>query len=401
MASNIDVDALRKKVKNEFNNKQGKMEKEDKIKLYDIVTEITKKERIFRKLPKPLENLVYNILYIQIYNRIISKDIDYNEDSITTRIIESINQTDTIIDIIKETAEELSTRNKKDAFYGLMENNHIIMASIYISRKKFYDSSINILCKSINIPELDDKMTPEDAIIKLCDLTQSKKYSRLQRVLDILMKHGNNLIITDKNGVKHSNASRLGLNNDDIYSLQLLTRIDEHINSDDFSKFLEDSIYGSICDKIKQDGRYYSVYSIYKLYSIAYDISKHEDEIDTPYKADIIDDLKEYLNDLNNNERVCSVNDIINKSDIFNNIIKNGLTTNEFKNNVIQKYLESIELNISIITSTVTPFKHKFKRVLSIIIVIFITILIIILCIIGIFPNETKQLLNNLNNSLL
>ncbi|KAI5185025.1 hypothetical protein NEIRO03_1907 [Nematocida sp. AWRm78] len=401
MASNIDVDALRKKVKNEFNNKQGKMEKEDKIKLYDIVTEITKKERIFRKLPNPLENLVYNILYIQIYNRIISKDIDYNEDSITTRIIESINQTDTIIDIIKETAEELSTRNKKDAFYGLMENNHIIMASIYISRKKFYDSSINILCKSINIPELDDKMTPEDAIIKLCDLTQSKKYSRLQRVLDILIKHGNNLIITDKNGVKHSNASRLGLNNDDIKSLQLLTRIDEHINSDDFSKFLEDSIYNSICDKIKQDGRYYSVYSIYKLYSIVYDISKHEDEIDTPYKADIIDDLKEYLNDLNNNERVCSINDIINKSDIFNNIIKNGLTTNEFKNNVIQKYLESIELNISIITSTVTPFKQKFKRVLSIIIVIFITILIIILCIIGIFPNETKQLLNNLNNSLL
>ncbi|OAG33637.1 hypothetical protein NEIG_01510 [Nematocida sp. ERTm5] len=398
MASNIDVDALRKKVKNEFNNKQGKMEKEDKIKLYDIVTEITKKERIFRNLPKPLENLVHNILYIQMYNRIISKDIDYNEDSITTRIIESINQTDTIIDIIKETAEELSTRNKKGAFYGLMENNHIIMASIYISRKKFYDSSINILCKSINIPELDDKMTPEDAIIKLCELTQSKKYSRLQRVLDILMKHGNNLIITDKNGVKHSNASRLGLNNDDIKSLQLLTRIDEHINSDDFSKFLEDSIYGSICDKIKQDGRYYSVYSIYKLYSIVYDISKHEDEIDTPYKADIIDDLKEYLNDLNNNERVCSINDIINKSDIFNNIIKNGLTTNEFKNNVIQKYLESIELNISIITSTVIPFKHKFKRVLSIIIVIFITILIIILCIIGIFPNETKQLLNNLNN---
>ncbi|KAI5169156.1 hypothetical protein NEIRO03_2476, partial [Nematocida sp. AWRm78] len=84
------------------------------------------------------------------------------------------------------------------------------------------------------------------------------------------------------------------------------------------------------------------------------------------------------------------------ESEIFYDITRKGLNTDRFKNNVIQKYLESIDYNISIINNTVVPFKHRFRRALSIIVLIFIIIFIIILSIIKIFPTETKEIMNNL-----
>ncbi|KAI5128184.1 hypothetical protein NEPAR04_1175 [Nematocida parisii] len=412
MTYNIDADELRKEVENKF-SKQRIMEKDKDINtLYDIVTEVNKKKRIFIDSPEPLERLAYNILYMKIYNRIISNDIEYNEDTITDKIIESIKQTDIVIDIIKEAADELHSEDKKAAFYRLMGNNHAIMANTYILRKKFFDSSIKILCKSMNIQELDDKMTSEDAMIKLCKLTQSKKYSRLQRALDILVKHGDNLTIVDEddNETKQSNASSLGLSKDDIKSLQLLTRIDKW-SAKEFSIFLNDSIYDSIRDNIKQDNARYLFHTIRGLYyGVYYDTSIYYDEIDTETKEDSINCLKRHLNNLLNiNERVCNIQNRFFKPRIFVDITRNGLTANKFKNNVVKKYLTSIELNISIINGTtalsinetVVPVTtHKFKRVLIILIIIFIIIFIIIMSIFGIFPTETKEIMNNLNNLL-
>ncbi|KAI5127462.1 hypothetical protein NEPAR04_0857 [Nematocida parisii] len=406
MASIIDADTLRKEVQNEFSNKQGTVEEEDMTKLYDIVTEINKKERKLRKLPKSLERLVQNILCIHMYNRIICDEIDYNEDTIIKIIMESIEQTYIIIDIIKEVAEELDTQSKKDAFYRLMENNHVYMASVYILRNEFFNSSINVLCDKAGLQGLDDKINSENVMIKLCELTESGECSRLQRALDILVKHGDNLTITDKNGIIQSNASNLGITDDDIKSLQLLTKTNKW-DATEFSEFLIGSIYGSICDKIEQNGRWHPVHSIYELYSIVYNASI--DEIDTAYKADIIKHLKENLNNLSDNERVFDIDDPFDFSDIFNDLIKNQFITDKFKNNVVQKYLDSIEPTISIINETadpvinetVVPFKHKFKRVLSIIFIfIFIIIFIIILSVFKIFPNETKEIMNNLNKSL-
>ncbi|EIJ87854.1 hypothetical protein NEQG_01926 [Nematocida parisii ERTm3] len=397
MTYNIDTDTLRKQVQNKF-SKQGKMKEEDINTLYDIVTEINKEKGIFIDLPEPLERLAYNLLYIQIYNRIIYDGIEYNEDIIITdKIIESIKNADTIIDIIKEAAGELHSEDKKEAFYRLMGNNPIIMAGVYILRKEFFDSSINVLCKSINIQELDDKMTSEGAFNKLCELTESGECSRLQRALDILVKHGDNLTIVDvgDDETKHSNASSLEITDDDIKSLQLLTRIDMW-RAAEFSKFLNDSIYDPIINKIKQHGTWHPIYSICDLYGSVYNTSMYKNQMNTESKAKFKNALKGNLNDLNDSESVCNIISITDFSSMFNNITRNGLTADKFKNNVVKKYLESIEPIISIINGTAASFKHKFKRVLSILIIIFIIIFIIIMSIFRIFPNETKEIMNNL-----
>ncbi|OAG30918.1 hypothetical protein NEIG_00402 [Nematocida sp. ERTm5] len=212
----IDENELKTELQKEFNGKEEEMKREDIYKIYKIILGVTRNNPIFKNLPESLTRLAYNILYIQIYNRIIN--YAYGNSTIS-EIKNSITQTYAIIDIIKEAAKQLDSESKKQAFYRLIGNNHIIIASVYRHKKNFYDSFINILREKAGIPELDGKITSKDAIIKLFELTESEKYSRLQRVLDILMKHGDNLIITDNNGVEHSNIDNLGICNDDIYSL--------------------------------------------------------------------------------------------------------------------------------------------------------------------------------------
>ncbi|EIJ89018.1 hypothetical protein NEPAR06_0398 [Nematocida parisii] len=275
-----------------------------------------------------------------------------------------------------------------------MENNHGIMADSYKIRRTFFDSSIKILCNSIKISELDDKMTSGNAMIKLCELTESGECSKLQKALDILMKYGDNLIITDMNGTKHSNADNLGITNDDIKLLHLLTRTYVW-NNTNFSEFFKNSIYGSIYIKTKNNEKSL-FYSICNLYGAVFDMHTTISIEDTEsYKTYNINKIKKHLNQLQN-KKIIDIHNNILESDIFNNIIKNGLTIDKFKNGVIQKYLEAAEYNISIINGTAVPFKHKFKRVLSIILIIFIIILIIIMSIIEIFPTETKEIMNNL-----
>ncbi|EIJ92494.1 uncharacterized protein NEPG_02644, partial [Nematocida parisii ERTm1] len=89
------------------------------------------------------------------------------------------------------------------------------MACVYISRKKFFDPSINVLCEKAGLQELDDKMTSEGTFGKLCELTESGECSRLQRALDILAKHGDNLAIVDRGMIKPLNASSLEITDDD------------------------------------------------------------------------------------------------------------------------------------------------------------------------------------------
>ncbi|KAI5186468.1 hypothetical protein NEIRO03_2298, partial [Nematocida sp. AWRm78] len=250
MASYIDGDRLKTEIQREFKDNEEYITKEGINKIYQIITEIIRNQEIFTEIPEPLEHLAYNLLYIQIYNRIIYRNINYN--GIIYIITSCINHIDIVIGILMDVAEDLNNTDKKQAFYRLIGNNHRIMICAYKYRSIFYDSSINILCKSINIPELYEEITSEDAMVKLCELTSSGECSRLQNALNILMKYGDNLTIPDKNGAEHSNIDNLGICDDDIYSLYLLTRTDKY-DSIQFMEFFKDSIYNLIYIKDYDD----------------------------------------------------------------------------------------------------------------------------------------------------
>ncbi|KAI5156087.1 hypothetical protein NEPAR06_2125 [Nematocida parisii] len=78
MASYIDENRLKTEVHREFKDNEEYITKEGINKIYQIITEIIRKQDIFTELPEPLEHLAYNLLYIQIYNRIIYRSINYN-----------------------------------------------------------------------------------------------------------------------------------------------------------------------------------------------------------------------------------------------------------------------------------------------------------------------------------
>ncbi|OAG32136.1 hypothetical protein NEIG_01867 [Nematocida sp. ERTm5] len=399
MASYIDDNMLIEKVQEEFKDKEGKMELEDIDKLSNIVTNINREERIFTDLPEQLTILAYNILYIQIYYRILCKSIIYTEDIAILIVNNSISHTDLIIDIIKEVAEELNNEDKKKAFYDLMGDNHIIIAEVYILRRKFFDYSINILCEKENIPEVDDTVTPDDAMVKLCELTKnSKEYSRLQRVLDILMKHGNSLIIPDANGIEQSNINNLGICYDDIYSLQLFKRagMGYFLNS---NEFLKESIYGSIYIKTKYNEPPFK-YSITNLYNTLFRMSINRDVQSTElYKNENINKIKEHLNKLQKRKKIGIINEI-KESKILKDIENHKyFNIKGFKNNVINNYLKSVEYNTSIIINGI--IKHKFKNTLNFIIIpiAIILLLVIITVFLLYFAIINETITQNFNNS--
>ncbi|EIJ89387.1 hypothetical protein NEPAR06_0467 [Nematocida parisii] len=307
-------------------------------------------EGINIKPPKAITNLENVITYIQISQK--KYLADYNsKGKINTEIRNYLVRTYGIIDTIMEVAEELGSEDKKQAFYELMENNHIIMAGVYKIRNKFFNFAINVLCEKAGLPELDDKMTSEDAMIKLCELAESKNCSRLQRALDILVKHGDNLTIVDKDGEEQSNASNLKLTNDDIYSLQLLTKTNKW-GATAFSEFLVCSVYGSIFGEAPCSTNNFLNYSIYNLYNIVFVMAVEGDDTNTDieaYKKKNISKIKKYLNDLKNKNRL-NIRSIIRPSVIYNDIkhYKNWSDI-KFKTNVIKNYISPIKSLVSII----------------------------------------------------
>ncbi|KAI5167494.1 hypothetical protein NEIRO03_2031 [Nematocida sp. AWRm78] len=444
-------------LENKYSNTQKKIENtnviiheiirnQDMNIIYTALAEINEKTPIFTDLPEPLTNLAYNIFYKQIYDRFW--ELKCKKEDIISKIKKSLANTDAIIDIIKKIAEdEFNDKDKEQAFYRLIGNNHMLMASVYIIRKDFYNSSIDILRKDLKMPKLDQKATIPIAIIELCGLTESKDCSRLQRALEILMKHGDNLIIRDNNGVKQSNADNLGLSNDDIYSLYLLTKTHEWEHMD-FTDFLYHSIYRSINiqhndENIDEQSLEYSIIS---LYNILYNMSLMQSDISDTSKEENRNEIKKCINQLKNIKSM-SVNDDIIRTYAYSDIsIQEGFNINNFKNNVILRYLKLMKSNISEIIDTdisieeikisenntsnnsnnsenslskISPpilspsnnesIKHEHKQdekssisfyitnIISSIIVIFILIIMIILSIIGIYPDEAKRIVNNLN----
>ncbi|OAG32896.1 hypothetical protein NEIG_01775 [Nematocida sp. ERTm5] len=401
----IDEKQIRTELQEEFKNKRGEMNREDTNKLFNIIAKINKEKRIFTGVQEPLANLAYNILFKQLFHRIIHRN--YNEDDIISKVYKALIHIDSIVDMIKELGDELDSVDKKEAFYNLIGNSYLLMAEGYIFRRKLLDSAINTMCEKEGIPKLDDKITSNDAMNKLCELTESKDSSRFKRALDILVKHGDNLIITDENGEEHPNISNLRITEDDIYSLQLLTKANDY-DIDDFIYFLDGSVsnsilsrgylrlfllYNNLVIRMDKNDLYLYICLLYvNVFNMFIDTSDNILDIES-YKEKNRNTIKNYLNQIFKkriedisigNENLSIINTIRNHNDINNE---------DIKNNLLKKYFESIESDIS----TIGPFTFVGKRpsYLKIIAVVFIIISIIMLSMFLLYHSGIKQIISN------
>ncbi|OAG32432.1 hypothetical protein NEIG_01355 [Nematocida sp. ERTm5] len=424
MVGYINEQVLRDKIEKELINNDKLVGNKDDI--FKIISDINKTTRIFTKLPEPMVNLAYNILYIKLVEiGVLTNDFNLFIPTGIHKIKNSIKSTDIIMNIIMRVGEEIQNNSKRREFYNLMGSNYIIMLYVYKIRSDFYNYSINILCEKAGIPKLNDKISQDEAISKLCKLTASKKCSRIVRVLYILMKYGDNLIITDKNGIEQSNASKLQISKNDIKSLQLLTRT---YTQDSFSSsvILNNSLYKLFYIKSINSINFKNnpVYNLYnEVFNMCINTDINETETDSH-----INIIKEYLNQLQstkNTDKMFIIEgsvlfEFIKKHNTFNTEYYRGYEFHnylksiifEFKNILIDTieniHIERIEEPIKIPSNELLPERNNEQKpnkqigihfwstkLFKIITVILILIFIIILSIFMIYPTEANGIMNS------
>ncbi|EIJ89373.1 hypothetical protein NEPAR06_0480 [Nematocida parisii] len=374
---------LKQKVKDSFPSRKTKIELKDINKIFNIITEINNENKIFIEVSEQLNILGYNLLYIQIYNmfKYINIECDYN--GIVLIIKNCLHHACNIISAIKMGSGILN-KHKKEAFYDLIRDNQLIIIEVYKLRRKFYDYSINKLCNNEGVPELSNEITSQCAMIKLFELTESDDYSRLQRALDILIKYGDILIITDKYGLTRSNASKLGLTRDDMYSLQLLTRLDRSYISNLY-EFLKESVYNII----GVFGLKFDEVTLYNLYTKIFNMSKQVaiKEVEyIKYINDSANEIKMYVKELKAMEGIGKLN-IFKSTEIYNAICHDEeFDYNSSKNTLVNRYLKSIKCSTSIIKSKEPKYK------LNIHLIVFITMCTLMVVI---YLAVTKRTVNN------
>ncbi|KAI5126509.1 hypothetical protein NEPAR04_2450 [Nematocida parisii] len=275
-------------LKNKFLNNNNKNKKSYE-EIIDKITIKNQKEMIFDRIPTELLNLTYNLLYISI-------NTNYNKNNIDKTVNNSFNHTKTIIEVIMKLSERII--NKK-LFYNIIGNNHIIALNAY---------------RIIHSEQVSNEKS-EESILKLMELTEDQKYSKLQRALDIVSMGIPNLSKEDK---------------DIMMTFKL-------IDYTKLSEFISGSVYGSIYNS-KNGIKSYSIYNIHRLvYNMAIRAS-----INTESK---LNEMITHLDLLYTADEIAVAKDI-RESDVLNSI-KDKAIMDKVVNNVINNYFNGMKPAIS------------------------------------------------------
>ncbi|OAG33246.1 hypothetical protein NEIG_00996 [Nematocida sp. ERTm5] len=245
-----------------------------------------------------------------------------------------IQNTELLMDNIQKAADmKIESASEKAAYYDMVNENHIITALAYSYRPNFL---YNIV-RTIDSKRIDARLINTDcpAILdSLFEIVPKFGCSRLQRVLDILLQHGDNLSMLNQN--TEENMKKLGLSLDDIYSLQLYTRAQQ------FDRFnLIREIYNSI---VIQDINGHQ-YNFIDILPNPRHLQRLTSEKLLSNSDECINQLISELNILLTTERL-SINDYVLKS-ITNTLEGSNVDINKFKSNVMKTYLESIKGQLS------------------------------------------------------
>ncbi|EIJ89574.1 hypothetical protein NEQG_00344 [Nematocida parisii ERTm3] len=406
-------DKLRIKLQTELFSSTGKVIPGLKDILIRILSDMNKQEPLFETKYAPLNNLAYNSLVLQILNS-VNENSPYDENCIIAIVNKSIKNTKIIMNTIIDPNNHLSDYKKKHAYYDIMNNNHLVAAQVYKKRQNFFCHTINKLCALHNIYVLPDVILSSDALANLFEIVHSIDIPRIQRALEVILKHGDSLITINENGEEKSNIIELGLNNGDIYSLHLLTRVDTNdihwlINIAYDSIFVESSS--------KHNNKYFS--SLY--YLLYFPIWQMCIKTET-------DHILSYIHkEVNNFQRSLDIFKGMKSLVIYdarvqfniNSIWKSpNFTFDTFKNNLVLKHTSSIIDKISvianrpistkvIITSEENNYqktrngnrylniKGKFARAFLVIMVIF-ALLLIFCGMFVLYPNEVNLFISNI-----
>ncbi|KAI5131526.1 hypothetical protein NEPAR08_2493 [Nematocida parisii] len=310
--------------------------------LINAITGICKKESIFHEKYASLSNFGYNIFTSNISHLISNLDNEYDEEQIVSIVNNSIEDTEMAMDAIQKAAEsKIKNEKQKAAYYDMINNNHIATNWACLCKHEFlYNCVRRIDTKKNNFEAIEEKYA--DIVNNIFELTENKECSRFQRAMDIMSIHGDNIsMLSDDRYRQDENMEMLGLNIDDVYSLQLFAK---------FEKFDGPVIIKHIYDSIGIED---SKGQQYNFYDTALSLNHFRSTTKEDFLSDnksCINGFKEDLDILKKTKTVFINENVLNNVNIT--LMGFGINTDAFKNNVVQLYLESVRKQISSISGS-------------------------------------------------
>ncbi|EIJ87467.1 hypothetical protein NEPAR06_0053 [Nematocida parisii] len=190
-----------------------------------ILVDTYKKKAKLDKKYLPLNNLIQTTFMSLLYNNIDRKAQNTTSKTRISEITNILCNTEQIITSLMEMSEEIKNKEQRTAYYNMMNTTHLFMMKypvVSCSVKETIKEIISGFCggysKNENIKE-------DEAILDLLELNESKGYSRLQRVLEIVTTFESMQIRENKNDRMESFGKQIKLTKDDFYSFHLFLAI--------------------------------------------------------------------------------------------------------------------------------------------------------------------------------
>ncbi|OAG32471.1 hypothetical protein NEIG_01394 [Nematocida sp. ERTm5] len=172
---------------------------------------------LFKEEFPELNNLAYNAFMVFL-SQYIERIIEYNQDVVISSIDKAIEKTRMFVRGIYDAGKDIKNDVQREAYYNFMNTNHLFILDKNLLDWYIRNDIMDALSNNVYAQTLGP-IDAFDALNYLFKLTSSGKCSRLQRVLDIITEFGGMLAGQDGEESAGSNLYRLGLDNDDVYSL--------------------------------------------------------------------------------------------------------------------------------------------------------------------------------------
>ncbi|KAI5128294.1 hypothetical protein NEPAR08_1158 [Nematocida parisii] len=192
-------------------------------KLLSAILDVCRRGQVFEDRNELLNNLAYNAFVVFLTRYINEKPVTSNDMCMS--IIESaITDTQSVLSGIEGCSNVLESPEKLNAYYSIMNNNHLFLMNIptvieYISND--IKDALNMHNRKLSL----DSVSSSSAIQTLFMKSTSDEYSRFQRAVEIITENCGQFTKYNDSGEKVSNLENLNLSEEDIQTLHLFTSI--------------------------------------------------------------------------------------------------------------------------------------------------------------------------------
>ncbi|EIJ87615.1 hypothetical protein NEPAR06_1444 [Nematocida parisii] len=301
-----------------------------------IILSVCTRGEVFKAESAVLNNLEYNAFMVFLMQRLNNIDT-IDADLYIEAVKNAIRDTKTTITGIENAAKKIKIPKQRDAYYKLMNSNHLFIANISIVRSYVWTDIIHALYPYYATKKLN-KISSSKALDEILELTGDGECSRLQKVLDIITNNTGKFTRCNELGEKESNLDTLGLSEEDIESLHLFTSVNyKHLS------MIIKKIYNSINIESTKDGDFDKIIVLKSLFFFLENSSNFA-PIDVSYCE------SEFKYALYNSLQSCDNWDVVDFLFTIQETLSlkkiKGFSSIKFKTNVGDNYVKTIKPNL-------------------------------------------------------